>query len=76
MRMSDIHSHLNGREFVIVNKPELWAEIKSAVRKIDPTTKNNGFVGHDMEAELIRMGWRKRSPFCVDQRPNFVSPKT
>ena len=35
MRIANIYSHLNGYEFLIVHKPELWEEIKDTIESID-----------------------------------------
>ncbi len=35
MRISQVYSHLNGLEFMMVRKPDLWQEIQDAVRNVD-----------------------------------------
>lgn len=35
MRIEQVYSHLNGREFLLVHKPELWTEIEEIVAAID-----------------------------------------
>lgn len=35
MRIAEIHSHLNGLEFLMVHKPELWEEIRCVVAAVD-----------------------------------------
>lgn len=35
MKISQIYSHLNGLEFLIVHKPQLWNEIKSVIENVD-----------------------------------------
>lgn len=35
MKIANLYNHLNGREFLMVNKPKLWAEIQLAVKSID-----------------------------------------
>ncbi len=35
MKIVDTYSHLNGLEFLIVHKPELWQEIQEVIKKID-----------------------------------------
>ena len=35
MRIAQIYSHLNGLEFMLVRKPELWQEIQFAVQNVD-----------------------------------------
>ena len=35
MKIAQIYSHLNGLEFMLVRKPELWQEIQNAVKNVD-----------------------------------------
>lgn len=35
MRISETYSHLNGLEFLLVHKPDLWDEVQAVVAKID-----------------------------------------
>lgn len=35
MKISEIYSHLNGLEFLIVHQPRLWKEIQNVVAKVD-----------------------------------------
>ncbi len=35
MRIVEIYSHLNGLEFLLVHKPELWEEIQEVIHKVD-----------------------------------------
>lgn len=35
MKISETFSHLNGLEFLLVHKPELWSEIETVVKDID-----------------------------------------
>ena len=35
MEIAQIYSHLNGLEFMLVRKPELWQEIQDAIRNVD-----------------------------------------
>ena len=35
MRIAQVYSHLNGLEFMLVRKPELWNEIEDAIRNVD-----------------------------------------
>ncbi len=35
MKIANLYNHLNGREFLIVNKPKLWKEIQLAIKSID-----------------------------------------
>lgn len=35
MKIAQVYSHLNGEEFLIVHKPQLWAEIQACIRGVD-----------------------------------------
>lgn len=35
MKIAEQYSHLNGLEFLLVHKPELWEEILSVVARVD-----------------------------------------
>ncbi len=35
MEIAQIYSHLNGLEFMLVRKPDLWQEIQYAIRNVD-----------------------------------------
>jgi hypothetical protein len=35
MKIVETYSHLNGLEFLIVHKPQLWEEMKEVITKID-----------------------------------------
>lgn len=35
MKIKQIYSHLNGEEFLIVHKPDLWNEIQNAIKNVD-----------------------------------------
>jgi len=35
MKISEIYSHLNGLEFLLVHRPELWEELKIVVASVD-----------------------------------------
>ncbi len=35
MNISEVYSHLNGLEYLLVHKPKLWEEIKTVIRSVD-----------------------------------------
>ena len=35
MNISEVYSHLNGLEYLLVHKPELWQEIKTVITNVD-----------------------------------------
>jgi len=37
MKISETYSHLNGLEYLLVRKPELWKEIQSVIAEVDAT---------------------------------------
>ena len=36
MRVAEHYSHLNGLEYILVHKPNIWQEIKDVIRSVDP----------------------------------------
>ena len=35
MKIVETYSHLNGLEFLLVHKPQLWKEIQTVIRNVD-----------------------------------------
>lgn len=35
MKLAQVYSHLNGLEYLMVHKPNLWKEIRSAIKNVD-----------------------------------------
>jgi hypothetical protein len=35
MKIVEVYSHLNGREYLLVHKPGLWKEIQEVIKKVD-----------------------------------------
>ena len=35
MKISEVYSHLNGLEFLLVHKPGLWKEIRAVIKQVD-----------------------------------------
>jgi hypothetical protein len=35
VRITEVYSHLNGQEFLLVHKPALWKEIKQVIKAVD-----------------------------------------
>lgn len=75
MRIANIYSHLNGEEFLLVRKPELYQEIKDAISEIDANkfTKpssdktKTGFklydqkqINKEFEKKLNPKGWKEK----------------
>ena len=81
MRIANQYSHLNGYEFLIVHKPELWQEIVDTLSSIDANnyTKisrarpSQGRIFYDQKAlnqeikkQLTPLGWNEvRTPYFV-----------
>lgn len=38
MKIAQVYSHLNGLEFMLVRKPELWQEIQDAIEVVDASS--------------------------------------
>ena len=38
MKIAQVYSHLNGLEFMLVRKPDLWQEIQDAVQNVDASS--------------------------------------
>lgn len=76
MRIVEHYSHLNGLEFLLVHKPDLWKEIKAVVAGVDATkfrtkiSKEKTMRGAKlyapramntaMEEGFSRHGWKRR----------------
>ena len=35
MRIAETYSHLNGLEYILVHKPQLWEEIQDVIQEVD-----------------------------------------
>ena len=66
MRIAEVHSHLNGLEFMLIRKPALWAEIRNVVGRISmiPEVAANpyrkGFSNVRIESAEIIKQFEKR----------------
>ena len=75
MKIAQVYSHLNGLEFMLVRKPELWQEIQQAVMNVDASlafekvSREKTMMGKILlspsklnrlfKAELSSMGWQE-----------------
>ncbi len=75
MKIGQVYSHLNGLEFLLVHKPDLWAEIRGAIKRVDSArafekvSREKTMAGRILyaptklnklfEAEFSSMGWRE-----------------
>ncbi len=75
MKITQIYSHLNGVEFLIVHKPVLWNEIQSAIKNVDAgeafdkISKEKNMVGKTLyspsklnklfKSEFSKNSWRE-----------------
>ena len=75
MNIANMYSHLNGLEFMLVRKPELWREIQEAVRNVDASSafekvsREKTMTGRILlspmklnkmfKAEFSAMGWQE-----------------
>lgn len=81
MKIANQYNHLNGLEFLIVNKPKLWQEIKEAIESIDANkflkkSKDKAKTGKiiysqkllnkEFERILSPLGWEsQKTPYYV-----------
>lgn len=81
MKIANLYSHLNGYEFLLVHKPDLWNEIVSALNSVDANAftkisydkKHYGEVKYDQKKInkkikdiLLPLGWNEvRTPYFV-----------
>lgn len=75
MKITQVYSHLNGLEFLLVHKPELWSEIQQAIQNVDAgkafdkISREKTMVGRRLyspsalnklfKSELSQTGWRE-----------------
>ena len=81
MKVANMYSHLNGYEFMLVHKKELWSEIENAIRVIDANdyvkrSKEKGQIGKklydqkrinkEFEQILFPLNWQSvTTPYFV-----------
>lgn len=63
MKIVEIYSHLNGREFLLVHHPSLWKEIEDVVANVDA-----GACRTKQSNERSRVGRVLYSPISMNQR--------
>lgn len=80
MRIVEKYSHLNGLEFLLVHKPEIWKEIQAVIKSVNAencktkVSKEKGMIGKvlyspvDMNAAMTR-GFGKRK--WEEERVNY-----
>ena len=61
MKISEIYSHLNGLEFLLVHQPKLWKEIQDVVAKVDAAVCKN-----KVSKEKIMKGKLLYSPVAMN----------
>ena len=75
MKIAQVYSHLNGLEYMLVRKPELWEEIQQAVKNVDASlaldkvSREKTMLGKILlspsklnslfKTELSSMGWQE-----------------
>lgn len=81
MKIANQYNHLNGLEFLIVNKPKLWRQIQEAILAIDAnkflkksndktktgkTIYNQKLINKEFEHILNPLGWKsQKTPYYV-----------
>jgi len=80
MRIVEKYSHLNGLEFLLVHKPDIWKEIQAVIKAVNATdcktkiSKEKGMVGDvlyspiDMNAAMTKGFERKK---WEEERVNY-----
>jgi len=58
MRVVDSHSHLNGREHLLVHGPDMWSEIERALCAVAHNQSSPAALRTGIVRSLIRLGWR------------------
>ena len=53
MKIANMYSHLNGYEFMLVHRQDLWAEIENAIKGIDAN-------------DYMRIGLTQHNTRCSD----------
>ncbi len=51
MKIAETYSHLNGLEFLLVHKPNLWQEIQSVITNVDAGKCKTKVSDEDEERE-------------------------
>ena len=76
MKIANLYNHLNGREFLLVNRPELWEEIQQAIKSIDANKflkksgdkTKKGKIIYDQKAlnkEFEKFLYSQKTPYYV-----------
>jgi hypothetical protein len=76
MKVAQVHSHLNGLEYLHVHRPKLWAEIESVIKALDAvscktkisrakrivglTKYSTKALNRAFSTSLSAMGWHER----------------
>lgn len=70
MRIASLYSHLHGREYLVVRRPDIWCEVEAVVQGVDacqgtvPPARSRAGQRSDLSAtlraEFIARGWRHR----------------
>lgn len=76
MKIAQFHSHLNGREFLLVHHPNLWSDIEAVIKTVDANacktkvSKEKGIVGtllyspiamnKAIHKRFVKRGWKQR----------------
>ena len=75
MKIAQVYSHLNGLEFLLVHRPELWNEVKAVIQNVDASlafnkvSREKTMTGRILfaptelnrlfKAEFLSKGWRE-----------------
>ena len=73
MKIANLYSHLNGYEFMLVHRQNLWSEIQEAIRCIDANYYVKG--SKDMQVQRNKNGhilWTFSKSYEKKIRPFFT----
>lgn len=75
MKIAQVYSHLNGLEFLLVHRPELWNEVKAVIQNVDASLTFNKVsrektmsgrilfapteLNRLFKSEFLNKGWRE-----------------
>lgn len=68
MKIVETYSHMNGREYLSLRKPKIYAEIRKTIAEVD--FRPNAF-SETFRKSLDEKGWKTSRCFCYDCKDNL-----
>ena len=59
MRIVETYSHLNGLEFLLIHKKDLWEEIQNIIRSVDASAHRTKISKEKTEGGVVK-NWTNR----------------